>query len=137
MVVAAFLAGLVLVLSRTEGSLAATSRGALQATSAAEYGIELSVNGLNPAQASTGVFSATTLAPGVSVTPGLRNGTNNTPQNLGVTACPPGYSLSLGCTAYLFDATGWARGWLSTTASVQIEKSEAIYRGCSGTEYSC
>lgn len=150
MVVAAFLGGLVLLMARTEGTLSSTSQGVMQATNAAEYGIELAINGLNPALAPT-AFSTVCLVPWdpttcdtlsrpvrqVWTTPGLRSGTNSAAQNLGVSACPPGYSLALGCSGYTFDATGWARAWLATTASVQLEKSESIYRGCNGTEYSC
>ncbi len=141
MVVAAFLAGLLLLLARTEGTLAATSEGAMQATNAAEYGIELAINGLNPAQTPS-AFPTQTLQSqaGISTvwtTAGNRNGNNAAAQNLGVSACPAGYSLSLGCSAYTFAATGWSRAWLVTTASVQLEKSESLYRGCNGTEYSC
>lgn len=136
MVFAAFLTGLVLLIGRTEATITSTSRGAMQATNAAEYGLELAINSLNPSQ-TPAAFATQTLAPGVRATPGLRDGSSGSAQNLGVSACPPGYSSSLGCSAYTFAATGWARAWLTTTASVQLEKSESIYRGCNGTEYSC
>ena len=136
MVVATFLTGLILILARTEGTVAATSKGSLQATNAAEYGIEVAVNTLTPGKAST-PFATQTLATGVTATPGLRNGSNSTPQNIGATACPAGYSTSLGCTGYTFAATGWARAWLVTQASTQLEKSLSIFRGCAMTEYSC
>jgi hypothetical protein len=136
MVVAAFLTGLIIVLARTEATLVATSKGSFQATNAAEYGIEFALNGLNPARAST-PFATQTLGGGVSTTSGLRDGSSNTPVNMGTAACPPGYSTSLGCTGYTITATGWARAWLVTTASTQLEKSMSIYRGCAMTEYSC
>jgi len=136
MVVAAFLTGLVLVLARNEGSMAATSKGSLQAANAAEYGLELAINSLNPARAAT-PFATQTLGAGVTATPGLRDGSSNTPQNTGAAACPPGYSTSLGCTGYTFAATGWARAWLITQANTQLEKSLSIYRGCAITEHSC
>ncbi len=136
MVVAAFLGGLILLLARTEGTLASTSVASMQAYNAAEYGLETAVNGFNPAVQPV-AFTAQTLSSGVRVTPGLRNGTNADGQNLGASGCPAGYSLSLGCSGYTFDATGWARAWLTTTASVQLERSDSIYRGCNGTEYSC
>jgi hypothetical protein len=136
MVFAAFLTGLILLLGRTEATISNTSRGSMQATGAAEYGIELAINNLNTSQVPA-AFAAQTLTPGVRVTPGLRDGSSSAAANTGVGPCPPGYSSSLGCSAYTFAATGWARAWLTTTASVQIEKSESIYRGCNGTEYSC
>jgi len=138
MVFAAFLTGLVLLLGHTEASITSTSRGNMLATHAAEYGIELAINNLNTSQVPA-AFTPQTLTPGVRATPGLRDGSSSSAANTGVSACPPGYSSSLGCSAYTFTATGWARGWLSltTTASVQVEKSESIYRGCNGTEYSC
>ena len=136
LVVAAFLTGLILLLARNEGTMAATSKGSLQAINAAEYGLEIAINSLNPARAAT-PFATQTLGSGVTATPGLRDGSSNTPQNLGAAACPAGYSTSLGCTGYTFAATGWARAWLVTQASTQLEKSLSIYRGCSMTEYSC
>ncbi len=136
MVVAAFLTGLIIVLARTEGTVAATSRGSLQASNAAEYGIEVAVNTLTPGKAST-PFATQTLATGVTATPGLRDGSNASVVNQGASACPAGYSTSLACTGYTFAATGWARAWLVTRASTQLEKSLSIFRGCAITEYSC
>ena len=150
MVVAAFLTGLVLLLARNEGTMAATSKGSLQAINAAEYGIELAVNSLNPAKTPStiqtqclnpvdAVTCDTVSRPirRVWVTAGLRDGSNNSAQPLGAAACPAGYSTSLGCTGFTFAATGWASAWLSTQASTQIERSLSIYRGCNITEYSC
>lgn len=138
LVVATFLVGLILLLARTEATISSTSRGSLQATNAAEYGIELAANGLDPAVTPT-AFTKQTLASGVTVTAGLRNGTFATPQNLGASPCPAGYSASLGCTAFTLAATGSARAWFAmpVSASTQIQKSESIFRGCNGTEYSC
>ncbi len=136
MLVASFLAGLALLLARTENTMSATQRGGAQALTAAEYGLELSVNSLDPGRPAT-PFVPQTLGPGVRTTPGLRDGSNAAAVNQGPTACPPGYSLSLGCSAYSFAATGWARAWLATTASTQLEAAEAIFRGCNGTEFSC
>ena len=136
LVVAGFLAGLVLLLARTESTVAATSKGSIQAADAAEYGIELAINNLDPSKTLTAI-STQTLGPGVTAAPGLRDGSNATPANLGNSPCPAGYSTALGCTAYTVNATGSARGWYTVTASTQLEKSESIYRGCSGTEYSC
>ena len=136
MVLAAFLGATLLLLSRTEASISSTSRGSLQALNAAEYGIEFAVNGLDPSRPAS-PFPDQTLAPGLRATAGLRDRSNAGPVNQGPTACPPGYSLSLSCTGYTFTATGWARAWLVTTASTQLEAAESIYRGCNGTEYSC
>ncbi len=136
LVVATFLTGLILLLARTDATLSATSWGKARATNAAEYGIEFAINSLDPSQAAT-AFAPQTLGPDVTVTPGLRDSTSASARNLGASACPPGYSTSLGCSGYTFTATGWARAWLVTTASTQLEKSEAIYRGCNGSEYSC
>ena len=136
MVVATFLTGLVLLLARNEGTMSATSKGSLQAINAAEYGLEMAINSLNPARAAT-PFATQTLGSGVTATPGLRDGSNNSAQPLGAAACPAGYSISLGCTGFTFAATGWASAWLSTQASTQLERSLSIYRGCNITEYSC
>jgi hypothetical protein len=136
MLLASFLGATLLTLSRTEASISSSSRGSVQALHAAEYGLEFAVNNLDPAQP-LAAFPPQTLAPGVQATPGLRNGSSASPVNQGPTSCPPGYSLALGCTGYSVVATGWARGWLATIASTQLEADQSIYRGCAGTEYSC
>ena len=133
---ASFLAGFALLLARTENTMSATDRGGAQASTAAEYGLEFAVNSLDPGRPAT-PFPPQTLALGVRATPGLRDGSRAAAVNQGPTACPPGYSLALGCSAFSVAATGWARAWLVTTASTQLEAAESIYRGCDGTEYSC
>jgi len=136
MVVAAFMGTALLALTRTEATMTATARGSLQAMNAAEFGLEFAVNSLDPSQVFA-PFPTQTLAPGVRATAGLRDGSNPSAVNQGPTACPPGYSLALGCSAYTLAATGWARAWLVATASTQLERAESIYQGCAGTEYSC
>lgn len=136
MLIASFLGGLLLLLARTEASISASSRGGVQALNAAEYGIQFAINSLDPAQPGA-PFPDQTLSSGIRATAGLRDRSNPGSVNQGPTACPPGYSLSLGCSTYTFTATGWARGWLVTTASTQLQNAESIYQGCRGTEYSC
>lgn len=134
--IASFLGGLLLLLARTEATVSATMGGSVQAMNAAEYGIELAINSLNPTQQAA-PFPAQTLAPGIRATPGLRDGSSPGAVNQGAFPCPPGYDLRLGCTGYLFTSTGWAKAWLVTTASAQVQAAEDIYHGCGGTEYSC
>ena len=130
------LAGTLLLLARTEVTISASARGSVQAMNAAEYGIQLGLNSLAPPNPPV-PFRQQTLEGGVRVTPGLRDGSNAVAVNHGPSTCPPGYSLELGCSAYVFTATGWANGWLGATASTQLQVAESIYQGCQGTGYSC
>ncbi len=133
MLVAAALAGIIMILARSEASMSATARGNVQAANAAEYGIEFAISNLNPTQPAA--FAPQTIAPHVQVVSGLRNGSNGAPQNQGPAICPPGQSLNMGCNAFQFSATGQARGWLAVTASTQIQTVEILGMGCRGTEF--
>ncbi len=137
MLVVSFLAGFLLLMARSEVAISSTSRGAVQAATAAEYGLELAMNSLNPLQAGNTGFADTTLGSGMSVTAGHRDRTSAAPVDMGTAPCPAGYSMTLGCAAYTFAATGWARTGVFTSASTQLEASAGIYRGCNTTEYSC
>ncbi len=136
MLITAILAGIILFLSRTEATISATTRGSIQATNAAEYGIEFAINNLDPAQPSA-AFPDQVLPNGARAQDGLRNRAMAGAVNQGASACPPGYSLTLACAGYQFTATGWAQGWLAPQASTQVQSMEAIYQGCRGTEYGC
>ena len=136
MLITAILAGVILFLSRTEATISASTRGGIQAATAAEYGIEFAIYNLNPAQTAA-PFPDQVLTPTVRVTAGLRDRSQAGATNQGPSPCPPGYSMSLACSAFTFTATGWAQGWLTPTASTQLQSMQSIYQGCRGTEYTC
>ena len=139
MLITAILAGIILFLSRMEGTISASTRGNIQATSAAEYGIEFAINSLDPAQTTFTPFPTQVLNSklGLRATAGLRNGAAAAATNTGVSPCPAGYSLTLACSGYVITATGWAQGWLAPQASTQLQTLQAIYQGCRGTDYTC
>ncbi len=140
MLVASFLAGLLLLLARTEATLSATMGASMQATNAADYGIEFALSNLDPAQPAP--FPPQALVPGmpgvprVQATAGLRDGSNATPRRTGDALPPPGMDLRFKYGNWVITATGWARGWLFSVASAQLQRSEDIPEvHC--IEYSC
>jgi hypothetical protein len=138
LVVLSFLGGLVMMLARTETGVGTTMRAGSQAFNAAEYGLNFSINAMNPAAATTATGTLSIPgASGVRAWSGSKDGSSAVPAKQGAAACPPGYSLSLGCQSYKFNATGQSSRFFVVTATTELESALSVYQGCSGTNYGC
>jgi len=138
LVVISLLGGLMMALAQTESGVGFSMRGASLAFNAAEYTLNLSINNLDPA--GTPAALGTVPLPGVAGVKGWegsKNGTNAIPSKQGASPCPPGYSLTLGCELYKFNATGQTARFLQVTAVTELETGQSIYQGCAGTSYGC
>ena len=150
LVVLSFLGGLVMMLAKTESGAGTGMRASTQAFNAAEYGLNFTVSSLDPAAPAPTPISPTSIPapPGVpgSAVAGLqfwsgdktRTPDSLTPLKQGEAACPPGYSLTLGCQLYQFTATGQSKRFgLVVTATTELQAGLSIYKGCAGTNYGC
>lgn len=138
LIVVSFLGGLAMLLAQTESGIGFSMRGASLAFNAAEYALNLSINQLDPAGAPAAL--GTVPLPGVSGVRGWgggKTGANAIPSKQGAAPCPPGYSLTLGCELYQFNATGQTARFLQVTAITELETGQSIYMGCAGTNYGC
>ena len=138
LVLISILGGLMMVLAQTETGIGTSMRSGSLAFNAAEYGLNLSINSLDPA--GTPAALGTVTLPGMSKVrawSGSKNGANAVPSKQGTAPCPPGYSLTLGCQLYQFNASGQSARFLQTTAIAELETGQSIYQGCAGTSYGC
>ncbi len=140
LVLISILGGLMMVLAQTETGIGTSMRSGSLAFNAAEYGLNLSINSLDPA--GTPAALGTVTLPGkemsnVKAWSGSKNGANAIPSKQGTAPCPSGYSLTLGCQLYQFNASGQSARFLQTTAITELETGQSIYQGCAGTSYGC
>jgi hypothetical protein len=138
LVLVSILGGLMMLLAQRETGIGTSMRSGSLAFNAAEYGLNLSINALDPA--GTPAALGTVALPGMSSVRawgGGKNGGNAIPSKQGTAPCPPGYSLKLGCQLYQFNATGQSARFLQITSISELETGQSIYQGCAGTSYGC
>lgn len=138
LILVSILGGLMMVMAQRETGIGTSMRSGSLAFNAAEYGLNLSINSLDPA--GTPAALGTVTLPGMSnvkAWSGSKTGGNAAPSKQGAAPCPPGYSLTLGCQLYQFNATGQSARFLQVTAVSELETGQSIYQGCAGTSYGC
>jgi hypothetical protein len=138
LVLVSILGGLMMFLAQSETGIGTSMRSGSLAFNAAEYGLNLSINSLDPA--GTPAALGTVTLPGMSnvkTWSGSKDGRNTIPSRQGASPCPPGYSLTLGCQLYQFNAMGQSARFLQVTGAVELETGQSIYQGCAGTSYGC